>query len=106
MPNTAPTTVRLRDCAKWDWAWIAAGVRDITERKEAEKRLVAERRRAETLINDILDLSKIESGRFELEFVDFGLADLVERTMELMASRESAKNIELTTQIISARTPP
>jgi PAS domain S-box-containing protein len=128
--------------------------RDITERMEAEKRLITERRRAEsanraksdflatmsheirtpmnailgiadllwateltpiqreyvgrfrragtnllTLINDILDLAKIESGRLELESVDFNVADVLGRTAELMAPRAGLNDVELLTQV-------
>jgi len=48
-----------------------------------------------TLINDILDLSKIESGRFELEQVPFDLEDLVERTVEMLAPRANLKGVGL-----------
>ena len=47
------------------------------------------------LLNDILDLSKIESGHFELEAVPFDLHDLIEKTAELMAVRAHAKQLEL-----------
>jgi PAS domain S-box-containing protein len=48
-----------------------------------------------TLINDILDLSKIESGRFELEMVPFDLEDLVDRTVEMIAPRAHLKGVGL-----------
>jgi PAS domain S-box-containing protein len=48
-----------------------------------------------TLINDILDLSKIESGRFDLEQVPFDLEDLVERTVEMLAPRANLKGVGL-----------
>ena len=47
------------------------------------------------LVNDILDLSKIESGRFELERVPFDLEDLVERTAEMIAPRANLKGVGL-----------
>lgn len=47
------------------------------------------------LINDILDLSKIETGHVELESIPFDLHDLVDRTAEAMAVRAQAKKIEL-----------
>jgi PAS domain S-box-containing protein len=50
------------------------------------------------LINDILDLSKIESGRFELETVPFVLDDLVDQTIELMEPRAREKGIALTVE--------
>ncbi|PKM98904.1 MAG: hybrid sensor histidine kinase/response regulator [Elusimicrobia bacterium HGW-Elusimicrobia-3] len=47
------------------------------------------------LINDVLDFSKIESGRIDLEETDFALEDLVERTCEFLALRAHKKGIEL-----------
>jgi PAS domain S-box-containing protein len=47
------------------------------------------------LINDILDLSKIEAGHVELESIPFDLHDLIDKTAESMAVRAHAKHIEL-----------
>jgi PAS domain S-box-containing protein len=47
------------------------------------------------LIDNILDLSKVESGKLELESVAFDLPDLIERIAELLAVRAHAKNIDL-----------
>ncbi|MDH4185935.1 MAG: PAS domain S-box protein [Nitrospira sp.] len=47
------------------------------------------------LINDILDISKIEAGHLELEAVAFDLSDMVDKTAELMAVRAQAKQLEL-----------
>jgi PAS domain S-box-containing protein len=46
------------------------------------------------LINDVLDFSKIESGRIDLEAVDFNLEEVVEKTCEFMAIRAHKKGIE------------
>lgn len=54
-----------------------------------------------TLINDILDLSKIESGHIELENINFDLEKLVERTVEIIALRAQEKGLELVYQIES-----
>lgn len=47
------------------------------------------------LINDILDLSKVETGHLELETADFDLGDLLEQTAELMAMSAHIKGLEL-----------
>ena len=52
-----------------------------------------------TLINDILDLSKIESGHIELENINFDLEKLIERTVEIIALRAQEKGLELVYQI-------
>jgi PAS domain S-box-containing protein len=47
------------------------------------------------LINDILDLSKIEVGHLELESTDFDLSDLLEKVIEILAMKANEKGIEL-----------
>ncbi len=46
------------------------------------------------LLNDILDLSKIEAGRMELEYDDFSLSGLLEATAALWLPRAGAKEID------------
>jgi PAS domain S-box-containing protein len=48
-----------------------------------------------TVINDILDLSKLEAGKMALESIDFDLVDLVESAVSLLAPRAREKNLEL-----------
>jgi two-component system sensor histidine kinase/response regulator len=52
------------------------------------------------LINGILDVAKIESGRLSLESVGFGLEDVVDKAIETMAVRAQAKGLELTARIL------
>ncbi len=52
-----------------------------------------------TLINDILDLSKIEAGHLELEASPFDLLEVVESASEVMAIRAHEKGLELLCQI-------
>jgi PAS domain S-box-containing protein len=48
-----------------------------------------------SLIEEILDFSKIEAGRLDLEPRTFDLPALVEETIELIAPRAQAKNLEI-----------
>ena len=48
-----------------------------------------------SLINDILDLSKVEVGHLELESTDFDLSDLLEKAIEILAMRANEKGLEL-----------
>ena len=48
-----------------------------------------------TIINDILDISKLEAGKVEIETIDFDLADIFEGAMVLLASKAAEKGIEL-----------
>ncbi len=47
------------------------------------------------VINDILDVSKIEAGRLELETIDFDLLDLIDKTRDIMAIRTDDKGLRL-----------
>jgi len=48
-----------------------------------------------TVLNDILDYSKIDAGQLDLESRDFDLATAMEELVELLASQAHAKGIEL-----------
>jgi PAS domain S-box-containing protein len=45
------------------------------------------------VINDILDLSKIEAGKLELEHIDFSLDAMLQRTRSLVAERAMDKGL-------------
>jgi len=47
------------------------------------------------IVNDILDISKLEAGKFDLEHIDFDLLNTVESAAALMAGKAREKNIEL-----------
>ncbi|MES2703522.1 MAG: ATP-binding protein [Bacteroidota bacterium] len=51
------------------------------------------------IINDILDLSKIEAGKMELECIDFSLADAVQQVRDTLAHRADEKGLQMTATI-------
>jgi len=48
-----------------------------------------------TLLNDILDLSKIEAGKLDLEIADMSVEDCIEEALEPLALSAQQKGIEL-----------
>jgi two-component system sensor histidine kinase/response regulator len=48
-----------------------------------------------TIINDVLDFSKMEAGKMELENLEFDLQTVLEESMELVASLAKAKSLRL-----------
>jgi PAS domain S-box-containing protein len=65
------------------------------------------RRSAEVLlglVDDILDLSKIEAGRLELKTGEFGIATVVEDVLDIFSARARMRGVELTA-VTDARGP-
>ncbi len=52
-----------------------------------------------TLINDILDLSKIEAGRMELELASFDLRELLDAAMTLVRERAGRHGLTLSLEV-------
>ena len=48
-----------------------------------------------TLLNDILDLSKIEAGKFELDSSDFSIENCIEESLQPLAISAQQKGVEL-----------
>jgi PAS domain S-box-containing protein len=48
-----------------------------------------------TILNDILDISKLEAGKVELEVIDFDLVEMVESAATLLASRGREKGLDI-----------
>ncbi len=53
------------------------------------------------LINDVLDLSKIESGVIDIESTDYSIREITERVVEVLAVAAHRKKIELSAVIAS-----
>ena len=51
------------------------------------------------VINDILDMSKIEAGRIRLDFEDLDLASLLNEAMRVVSARAQEKQLALTARI-------
>ena len=54
------------------------------------------------IINDILDISKLEAGKVELEEIDFSLESMVEGAVELLSPRAHQKSLEITASLDEA----
>ncbi len=52
-----------------------------------------------SLINDILDYSKIEAGKLEFDAIDFNLGDCLSETMKTLSLRAHQKGLELAFEI-------
>ena len=48
-----------------------------------------------SLINDILDISKVESGKMEIVPVEYDLSSVINDTVNMMSFKAKAKNLEL-----------
>ena len=54
------------------------------------------------LVNGVLDLARVESGQLSLERVEFDLRELVEMTLEALATSAHEKKLELAARIMPA----
>jgi signal transduction histidine kinase/DNA-binding response OmpR family regulator len=54
-----------------------------------------------SIINDILDISKLEAGRVDIENISFDLSETVESAVDLLAVKAREKGIDITAHIAS-----
>ena len=72
---------------------LPATVRDYLQTAKESADLLLE------LLNEILDFSRIEAGRFELESTSFGLRKTVEQVVKTLGVRAYEKGLELVCQV-------
>ncbi|MGD0198395.1 MAG: response regulator [Solirubrobacteraceae bacterium] len=88
------------------------GVLGLTEllldsKLDADQRSLAQQLAASgelmvALINDILDISKIEAGQLQLEIGDFSMRESIERACAMVAPQAAAQDVELIAEIDAA----
>jgi len=57
------------------------------------------------IINDVLDLSKLEAGKFSLETIPFSLDAVIEGVLRLMAPRAAERGLRLETRQLGSALP-
>ena len=53
------------------------------------------------MINDVLDMSKIEAGRFELNYETFNLNEMIEETMRIVSHQSRERNLSIEDSVSS-----
>ena len=79
--------------------WLAPRHRSQPEQHDYAQTVRASGEALLTIINDILDYSKIEAGRMELEEAPFDLRDCVEAALDLVAIRAGEKGLDLACEV-------
>jgi signal transduction histidine kinase/CheY-like chemotaxis protein len=69
------------------------------EQRELVGVIVSSGRALMNILNDVLDISKIEAGCSELESTDFDLADLVSKVHAMFSAQASTKGLEFEVEI-------
>lgn len=79
---------------------VLAGAENLTDK---QKRFLSNIQKSGRdlllLINDVLDLAKIESGKLELQPAEIRLGDVMDKQVDAMLPMADRKNIDLTTSV-------
>ncbi|MEQ9329490.1 MAG: PAS-domain containing protein, partial [Rhodospirillales bacterium] len=70
-----------------------------SQQREFGEAILGSGRSLLTILNDILDLSKLEAGRLEIEEIDFALRAEINAVIDILASRATVKDISLACEI-------
>lgn len=81
------------------WMSLNKGLDNPARLKEYLTVAYEQIQRLTTLVNDLLDVSRIESGRIKLEIIAVDLAKAISETVEIYAQQASAKGLTLTNQV-------
>ena len=85
--------------SEWQSYWCSGGLEGV--RTEQAKTILESGECLLALLNDILDFSRIESGRVELDPVQGDFRDFVNGVIRMMTIQANEKSIELKSQIHS-----
>jgi PAS domain S-box-containing protein len=72
------------------------------QRNESVQTILRNSRHLLTIIDDILDLSKIEAGRMDVELIPFSPVALIGDVRQLMHNRAAAKGLQLNVEYVGA----
>ena len=73
---------------------------DINERQEEYLRDIhGSGQHLLELLNEILDLSKVEAGRMELDYTELDLRELLERAVSMLRERAGARRVDLRVEV-------
>lgn len=67
--------------------------------RSAFAKIIVSGKRLLGVINDILDFSKIEAGKLRIEQIPVSVLDIVNQTIEIVADRVSAKQLQLRVEL-------
>ena len=73
---------------------------DMIDRQRVEA-IGTSAQRLLNILNDILDLSKVEAGKIDIESVPFSLADVIDGTLAMIKAASEAKGLELSSHVVA-----
>lgn len=86
------------------WMSLNKGLENPDRLKEYLTVAYEQIQRLTSLVNDLLDVSRIESGRIKIEMVDVDLTKAVKETLEIFEAQAHGKGLTLINQVTDAVT--